>query len=31
MDIRLEEYDFYIRPNFTENVEKLQMLSGIIE
>jgi hypothetical protein len=31
MEIRLDDYEFYIKPGITENVEKLQMLSRIIE
>lgn len=31
MEINLEDYNFYIRPGRTENVEKLQMLSRLIE
>jgi hypothetical protein len=31
MEIRLDDYEFFIKPGATENVEKLQMLSRIIE
>ncbi len=31
MEINLEAYNFFIKPGVTENVEKLQMLSRIIE
>jgi hypothetical protein len=29
MEIRLDDYEFYIKPGITENVEKLQMLRAI--
>ena len=31
MVLDLKDYDLYLRPGYTEKVEKLQMLSRIIE